>query len=126
MTAIIPYGMRTGLGQNGEATDIQEGGTYTPPAPSTQTYFPPGTFPPATSSSLTSILSSIQQGATTADTAFNQYLNAQTQQSLIQARVQQSLLTPLASLTSAAGLSSLMPLLLIGGGLVVVLMLARK
>ena len=117
MTVIIPYGMRTGLGQGCPAPDAVDCGIGVP----NPIYA--GSGDP---SSLTTILGAIQKGATTADTAFNQYLNAQTQQSLIQAQLQRSLLTPLASLTGAGSLSSLMPLLLIGGGLVVVIMLARK
>jgi hypothetical protein len=112
-----------GLGQNGEAVDIQEGGTYQPPPPSPQVYTPSTTTPPWW---LTDIFNPLlKTGSTIASYELNPLYQKgtyyQTPQGAVYASNVPSGYVP--GLTTTTGAISFLPILLIGG---LVLLLARR
>jgi hypothetical protein len=127
--AAVPRGTRRGLGQDGEAADIEEGGTYVPPSPSPGVYTPPGSIPPF-GSTQPWYAAPIATGVKTLSTIASYQLNPlyqkatyyQTPQGAIYASNVPSGYVP--GLTTATGGISLLPILLIGG--LVLLFMARR
>jgi hypothetical protein len=126
----------TCIGTGGEAVDVQEGGTYVPPSPAQQIYFPSTTTSTAGSGGGTtsqqtnpwaSLLSTLVTTAgKTAQTALSPFsaLPAGTYYATGPGGTVVS--TAGTASAAAAQLTSYLPIILIGGGLLVVVMMMGK